>query len=135
MNKCTNPSQVKRLMAAGLDPNTCDLYWCWDNGCARWVTFGEKDTWHTLFPAWTLSALLDIMPPSVQHNGKQHDLTLYKWHDPELDEDRYEVSYIFDGCSPIGLASDHRDPVSAAVDVVLGLLSQGLIEKGGSDEQ
>ena len=87
MNKiCTSYEQSKSLLALGLDPNTADMKYD-----PRWdipVIISEDDYDNHLnydpefentdIPAWSLSALLELIPDELQDN---HFLTLEKEKD------------------------------------------------------
>lgn len=74
MNKiCTTIEQSKKLIELGVDVNTADMYW-WYGGKIYYVEAiddgdfnKESDT-----PAWSLSALLELIPNwqmQTQDNG------------------------------------------------------------------
>ena len=87
MNKiCTSYEQSQSLLALGLDPNTADMKYD-----PRWdipVIISEDDydnhlnycpeSENTDIPAWSLSALLELIPDELQDN---HFLTLEKEKD------------------------------------------------------
>ena len=97
MNKiCTSLEQSKKLIELGIDVNTADM-------CYRIVAYNPNDT-HVYqsycfvgtlesdIPAWSLSALLELMPTD--------DKTDEYYVDTESHSDYYTVSYrnCWDGC-------------------------------------
>ena len=73
---------------------------------------GGKD-----IPAWSLSALLDVMPKGTELVKMQSDAhELY-----------YELDYMYTGY-------EDKDAITAAYEMVCWLLERGLIEKGGNNE-
>ena len=113
--------QSKRLLELGLDSKSADMCLCKTTQDA-WFPYaytpGSYDA-HTV-PAWSLSALLDVMP---------------KEHEPEIQKSpvtgQYFVYGFFDGEKPTYMTKDYDSPIDAAFEMVCWLLEQGLIEKGG----
>lgn len=64
MNKiCTSIEQSKKLIELGIDVNTADMYW-WYNGQKYYAeTIDHNDFQKRDIPAWSLSALLELIPP------------------------------------------------------------------------
>lgn len=86
MNKiCTTIEQSKKLIDLRINVNTADMYW-WN--CHGWklsanpyteeVKNGYKKHELECIPAWSLSALLELIPDELQDN---HFLTLEKEKD------------------------------------------------------
>jgi hypothetical protein len=72
---------------------------------------------NTSLPAWSLSALLEVMPKNVELIKMENDAhELY-----------YEIDYMYTGY-------EDKDAVTAAFEMVCYLLEQGLIKKGDNDE-
>ncbi len=83
----TTPEQSARLKACGVDPKTADMCWRKD------IIFPNKQVltikepyWDEDIPAWSLSALLSLLPKEI--NG--HHLEMVH------DEDGWYVGYYFD---------------------------------------
>ena len=69
--------QSQRLLDAGIDRRTADFI------------VPTNTT-----PAWSLSALIALMPCTlIGKDGDEFHLVMHKWHDPEKDEDVYDISY------------------------------------------
>lgn len=68
MNKiCTSIEQSKKLIELGIDVNTADMYWDYDFGKYEdWSKVMDEMFDYTCIPAWSLSALLDLLPQSVE---------------------------------------------------------------------
>lgn len=72
MNKiCTDIPQSEKLIELGIDTNTADMYWATDTLPLMFFPLGDIDAdWdyamkNGMFPAWSLSALLKLMPKSI----------------------------------------------------------------------
>ena len=107
MNKiCTSIEQSKKLIELGVDINTADM--CWSLFTV--ITNGNKEMKQILlptsyekitkqsahyfierYPAWTLSALLDVLPSSTLDSSNCHYYRLYcmkrftEWHGNPID--------------------------------------------------
>lgn len=57
---CTTIEQSKKLIELKIDINTADMCWCNENDV---ITIPYIDSLITECPAWSLSALLDLIPP------------------------------------------------------------------------
>lgn len=65
MNKiCTSLEQSKKLMELGIDVNTADMYYDVNNyGIQSKPEVAIGEVWSKDIPAWSLSALLELIPP------------------------------------------------------------------------
>ena len=114
-NIATTIEQSKHLLELGLGINSADMCLC-KTAQDTWFlcagTPGEYDA-HTV-PAWSLTALLEVMPKGTELVKMQNDAYgLY-----------YEVDYMFTDY-------EDSDPITAAYEMVCWLLEQGFIKKGG----
>lgn len=93
MNKiCTDIEQSDKLIKLGIDVNTADMYW-WYNGQRYYAETKEhNDSQKSDVPAWSLSALLELMPTDDKRDEY--------YVDTETHSDCYIVSYrnCWDGC-------------------------------------
>ena len=120
----TTIEQSRRLIELGLDPNTADMYYPYlgagQYGDIPRVGFPIEHSGGRDIPAWSLSALLEVMP---------------KEHEPEIQKSpvtgQYFVYGFFDGEKPTYMTKDYYSPIDAAYEMVCWLLEQGIIEKGG----
>ncbi len=117
----TNIEQSKHLLELGLDPNTADCMWLVTSRARLHVLDGEPisnyDRWEN-YPAWSLSALLEVMPPFI----KGHHLKIEKTRITNMWYIDYQ--YFTDN-------EPRKDLLTAAYEMVCWLLEQGLIKKGG----
>jgi len=133
----TTIEQSKYLLELGLSPDSADMEYCYiDEFNSGLQVKGDINAevdrrldmmfGVTHIPAWSLSALLDVMP-----NNDYWDIYLCqaqdgKWqsvfHDCEFSNGEYK-DFIAD------------TPFTAAYEMVCWLLKQGLIKKGGQDER
>lgn len=128
-NIATTISQSRKLIELGLDQKTADMVWM----CNKWLysiednilnktDFNEQDTL-----AWSLSALLELMPEKIT-DGR------YNYY---LESDlKSEIYYIAIGAMiPNRKGYTMKDNIfEAAFEMVCWLLEQGLTKKGGQDE-
>jgi len=96
MNKiCTDTKQSQKLIELGIDVNTADM--CWQNNEFP-IGFNDDDA----IPAWSLSALLDLLPNHIKVGRCITFLNIYKrlnygWVIEYLDIKEDIAKYSFDG--------------------------------------
>lgn len=148
MNKiCTNIQQSKKLLKLGIDINTADMYYMyryWEIdedtvgsqsdtsvGFNSDIYYGEDNgkTYHYI-PAWSLSALLDLLPSSLPlypeateegvKEGKYRSSDLIASKEGYLRK-KYDgdYQYRYDGIKVVG---DFQSPLDAAFEMVCWLL-------------
>lgn len=62
MNKiCTSLEQSQKLIELGIDVETADMYYTSEHSTPSIMT-GAKSDYSSYVPAWSLAALLDILP-------------------------------------------------------------------------
>lgn len=81
MNKiCTSEEQSKKLIELGIDVNTADMFWDTlftkkpEAHVDNHHLVDEYDDEHRV-PAWSLSALMDLLPSEFTEVGKYSDTT------------------------------------------------------------
>lgn len=124
-NVATTIEQSKHLLELGLDPKTADMRYAYFSETDYGLEIANEfdDRLNKFFnaitvPAWSLSALLEVMPKGAELIKMENDAhELY-----------YEIDYMFTGY-------EDSDPITAAYEMVCWLLEQGLIKKGGNDEK
>lgn len=90
---CTSIEQSKKLIELGIDVNTADMYYAPDANifvAEPYITTTEDETlipaYKGVIPTWSLSALLDLMPPYLFEFERGIDLNIYRnlngkgWH-------------------------------------------------------
>ena len=66
MNKiCTSIEQSKKLIELCIDIHTADMYYTSEYVTPSVIT-GSKDDYSTYIPAWSLTALLELMPERIK---------------------------------------------------------------------
>ncbi len=127
----TTIEQSKHLLELGLDPKTADCHWWYAEG-EEYLYLGRDYDINEL-PAWSLSALLEVMPPFIEDDERgAHWFEL----DKEITSTNkvvYIFKYIFDAVEDIykvKVERDKADIIDAAYEMVCWLLEQGLIKKG-----
>jgi hypothetical protein len=129
-NIATTIEQSKRFLELWLDPKTADMVW------VRYAAGGYRlEVLHrelferimeTDIPAWSLSALLEVMPSNID------DYDLYITKHKYVDGGHgYNVEYNRGFTISVLHKETNRDLVTAAYEMVCYLLEQGLIKKGG----
>ncbi|MBD5242094.1 MAG: hypothetical protein HDS59_08470 [Barnesiella sp.] len=79
----TNPDQSKRLLACGVDPDSADML-LYNNALSVQVR-GLGKIPECATPAWSLSALLEVMPKHLE------DFPLTKWYPPFIEDEIWEM--------------------------------------------
>ena len=115
----TTPEQSRRLIACGVNPDSADMCYVggWSPVCA--IPFSKCNKEDT--PAWSLSALLELLPMEVNEEGLQtvFHLTCYP------DELKWAAEY-YDYAMDKHLCSE-RDytPIVACVKAIEWLTANG----------
>lgn len=126
----TSIEQSKKLFHLGLDPKTADMYYTGHRSIfnpkeieytqeprvrAKFVSF---DRLEVFFPAWSLSALLEVMP-------KENEPALVK----SLASGQYFVHGYFGLEKSTYMTKDYIQPIDAAYEMVRWLLKKEIIKK------
>ena len=121
----TTIQQSKHLLELGLDPKTADMCLCktaHDTWFSCAYTPSKYDA-HTV-PAWSLSALLEVMP-----NNDYWEICLWQYKDQRWQCVFDDVE--FSNGETKAFVAD--TPIDAAYEMVCWLLENNLIKKGGQD--
>lgn len=59
---CTSIEQSKKLLSLGLDPNTADMFYNLGESQIPNAIYGSNDDFKCYILAWSLTALLELMP-------------------------------------------------------------------------
>ena len=136
----TTIEQSKHLLELGLSTDSADMWW--SNRFVYWKSTPmigiatEQNQLYTFkwcdedVPAWSLSALLKVMPKEIKKDDKQYSFHLETTHN------LYYVSYYrydIDGIRYLHTTELNNCTIDAAYEIVCWLLEQGLIKKGGQD--
>lgn len=126
----------KDLINRGISPDTADLVWEWEGEGldAIYLKYHyNKRVGRKRLPAWSIGALLALIPSEITINGEVYTHSLRKWHDPEEDIDKYEFSYMdYYNYSPKGSVHDEPDMMLAAYRLVCWLAENNLLKKSPS---
>ncbi len=136
----TSIEQSKQLVRLGLDPKTADMCWVKDY-TEQWVLITDTQInirsrfegmyeysgfqWQehiALIPAWSLSALLEVMPSFIDYKGQKLRLTIEKagiWNVFYLGTEHRLNEIWFNG--------KYGEPVEPAYKMVCWLLTNNLI--------
>lgn len=119
----TTIEQSQRLLELGLDPKTADCNWNTTFGDLS-LCIGKNKLPHAV-PAWSLSALLEVMP-----NNDYWEICLWQYNDQRWQCVFDDVE--FSNGETKAFVAD--TPIGAAYEMVCWLLRNNLIEKGGQDD-
>ena len=127
---CTNKKQSSRLLEAGVRPDTADMYLDeFELPVAFEYGRVEKHVDQDMaFPAWSLSKLIDMMPPAIDSLGTLYlcaGLNAKKYNaDNKVKAHQYSIEY------GIGRAS-HRydDPIDALIETIEWIIKEGYLDK------
>ena len=76
---CTSLEQSKKLIEFGIDVNTADMYYDVNSyGIQGKPEVAVGKVWSKDIPAWSLTALLSVLPSVITRKGKRMFLTLEK---------------------------------------------------------
>ena len=121
-------SQSRKLIELGLDETTANMYYPYlgagQYGDIPRVGFPIEHSGGRDIPAWSLSALLEVMP-----NNDYWEICL--WQDQGQRWQCVFDDVEFSNGETKAFVADA--PITAAYEMVCWLLEQGLIEKGGED--
>ena len=122
MNKiCTSIEQSKKLIELGIDVNTADMLWTYDftvndinglNVISTYLKPEEKD-----IPAWSLSALLELMPKLYEFEDDPDDGGCQPILCKGWDNNLWHIVYR----SSIYNTEWYDDPIDAAFEMVCWL--------------
>ena len=116
---CTDINQSKKLLELGIDVKTADMYW-WATSKRYYVEAmddGDFNEWEGHIPAWSLSALLDVLKSEIDgEEGETYQLNI------EKDGTWWNVWYKerYDEANPIETEST-EDLVDACVKMIIKL--------------
>ena len=80
----TTPEQSQRLLACGVSPDTADMCWTtWENDGEKITQLNVHDEYCyevqclNPIPAWSLSALLGLLPKKIDIDGYPYRISIY----------------------------------------------------------
>lgn len=126
MNKiCTSIDQSQKLIELGIDINTADMCWCsrklqWGEIKETIIAYPmlpiqEKSEVFKYTPAWSLTALLGLIPESIDDNTDNFT---------QLEMTKKSISYVFsDGMLRIGFLKENL--IDTAFEMVCWLKENG----------
>ena len=123
MNKiCTSLEQSNKLLELGIDRNTADMCWADDTPdlpilIAYPIT--DCDNLENKIPAWSLSALLGLMPFHIIENNVRYGFK--QWKGCNLQGENYCFGYKSNYYSFLFETSLYKDVVDAAFEMICWL--------------
>lgn len=141
----TTIEQSKELVRLGLDPATSDMWWIDDQLVAKSdkFDFPSNDEETTVHCAWSLSALLEVMPITITKDGMEYRLKVFPsgLFSTHSDTSKWTLQYCGRDYSyrprdkyPILVIVTQHNIIDAAYEMACYLLRNNLIEKGCQDE-
>lgn len=123
MNKiCTSLEQSKKLLELGIDVNTADIYLYEGTDGNYYPKFPiERD--YGDIPAWSLSALLGLMPFHIIENNVRYGFQMVKGLNKE--GETYKIRY--EGYISLVETLIYNNPIDAAFETVCWLKENGKI--------
>lgn len=131
----TTIEQSKHLLELGLDTNTADMLWEQHNKeepyvtIKPWTTKGKNIGAHIL-PCWSLTALLELMPPYLFEWERGIDLNIYR----NLNGKGWHVSYMPNNINDMKTdkfrqITNGDTPIEAAYNMMCWLLKEKYLKK------
>lgn len=130
MKSYTDLEQSKKLIELGIDVNTADMMWDdWsliDEGWKLSVGYHpeiEKDYGRKCYPAWSIAALLEILPEEItDDNGYKTYIDIRKY------DLKYQIAYYTSLNWSDTIATDeYENLVDACVDMIFTLKEKNLL--------
>lgn len=111
---CTTIEQSQKLIELGIDRNTADM--CWQNNIFP-IGFNDEDA----VPAWSLSALLKLMPKGI--SIKADEFSGYRYNLEWAFANDNSLRYVSDNkkCL-IDIYSDHDDEWKGYIDIAFEMI-------------
>lgn len=143
MNKiCTDVKQSKKLLSLGLSPETADMYYTGHRGILdpkvteyskfpdvrhEYISFDHLDLF---YPCWSLSALMDLMPPIAYNYPVLQRSADHQYHYGET-YNKWFISYVdlnIHGAHRPYRTAFYENPIDAAYSMIIFLIEQGYIK-------
>lgn len=122
----TTPEQSNVLLYSGLDKSTADMYY--DNLTGNELRVGNTNM-HDTTSAWSLQALLDVMPKTIRGASVTYNLRIqYDYSHPMMyyviteGERKGRLLRFGNRCTP-----DAKDVFDAAVQLICWMLRDGVL--------
>lgn len=127
-NICTSLEQSKKLIELGIDVNTADMFWDTAEPLERIVpTVGSISDYYDMedwaIPAWSLSALLGLMPKLYEFENDPNDGGCQPNLCKGWDNNQWHIVYR----SSIYITEWYDNPIDACVEMVCWLKENGKI--------
>ena len=123
---CTDISQSKKLIELGININTADMWYINGEGKSHIGNWSENQHDWDDIPAWSLSALLELIPPYLGEFNEGIDFGLSK----SMNKKWYSAHYIQlndDGIATFNKTVTGDTAIDAAFEMVCWLLESHYI--------
>lgn len=133
-NVCTSLAQSRKLTELGVSEDTADMHYAFSaiggNAFQKMIDnraillIGNTNSIYPYQPAWSLSALLEILPYTViTDKGDEYTLQMYK-----EDDVTYVFGYNHAYTDTVTIEFMHQEPINAAYDLIVWLIENNYIE-------
>ena len=118
---CTSIEQSKKLIALGIDVNTADMYYDVNSyGIQSKPEVAVGKVWSKDIPAWSLSALLELIPPYLGEFKDGIDFRLSKAMNGKWYSAHY-IKFNDDGLASFNITVTGDTAIDAAFEMVCWL--------------
>ena len=123
-NICTSIKQSQKLIELGIDKNTADMLWTYDfminninglNVISEYLKPEEND-----ISAWSLSALMELMPFQIIENNKRYGFKQWKGYNSQ--GETYHFEYVSNIGTTLYETLNWNNSIDAAFEMVCWLL-------------
>jgi hypothetical protein len=126
MNKiCTSIEQSNKLIELGIDVNTADMYW-WYSGKRYYLEAmddGDFNEAEGHIRAWSLSALLGLMPFQIIENEQRYGF--YQWKGFNSQGETYCFEFRTNIGGRLYETIHWNNPIDAAFEMIVWLKENG----------
>lgn len=123
MNKiCTSIDQSKKLIELGIDVNTADMYW-WSTSKRSYIEamyIGDFYEEKGHIRAWSISALLELMPVEIIEDNKRYGFKQLKGYNSQGETYRFE--YVSNIGTTLYETYAWNNPIDSAFEMACWLL-------------
>ena len=122
---CTTPEQSKVLIRLGLNAKTADCYWDYDVQKHEYYPMFMDDQYDDLcIPAWSLGALLELIPKSISEDGTAtvYAFSLFPtWSKTWIAIYETADHYVCE-------SKEAETPLEASLDILCWLMKEGYVK-------
>lgn len=117
---CTTVEQSKKLVELGIDANTADMHYTFAEDFSMYILYADNEVAYCserLLPAWSLSALLKLMPKLYEFENYPDDGGCQPNLCKGWDNNQWHIVYR----SSIYITEWYDEPIDAAFEMICWL--------------